>query len=316
MKKIKKDKKIIAGMLSAGLIVGGMNLTTFANELGLSEEEILDVQGLVSIAVNKGTDVEKVDVAYVDPFTPRSSYGEGEGAIDVSYQVTDYIENRKSYGISDMKKKDVLPFINWLVEKDDRYAQIFDLNEVEKIFGSEEFDAMWKKAGALDEYDFALYQQDYIMEEIIMPIIEDIKEETGVDIEGNRTLEELLFTSHIIGGSTYVDFAKEVLSKYNDISEVDVEGVIDEVTNKKINYYENKDTVERVKKALINNLKRENTYLKEFYDYEKKYGPIEEKVEEEVIKEDTTVNLKDEEKVSNDVKSFFDKLIEKLFGDK
>ena len=68
----------------------------------------------------------------------------------------------------------------------------------------------------------------------MQPIIEKIKSNSNVDIEGNKILEELLFVTVSDFGANAVKFVEEALSKYKNIEEVDIESVIDEVIDAKI----------------------------------------------------------------------------------
>lgn len=264
---MKKNKKLIAGMLSTGLIVGGMNLTTFADELDFTKKEILNIPGVVNM-ITMFDDIENIDVSYIE--TGNKSY--------------------LMYGIAGFGEKNIVNFIEWLVKEDDRYADIFDLEEVKKIVGTDKFNELWKKAGELDEYDFALKQQTYAKNNYVNKGISKVKRVSGIDIESSRALEELAFSTAVDFGLSKLCYIEYALDGYDDISEVDVNKVIDTVIDIKKEDTKNFKVEQSIIDARLNSLEKERQYLKEINAYEEGV------------------------KIKNQIKDFFSNLKSKLFG--
>ena len=258
--------------------MGNMGILAHANTTRLSAEELMNMPGLVQMKTGHGEDANP------------------------SYISKSMFSKESIYGLPMFDKGNVVNFVKWLVENDEKYSEIFDVEKIDKIVGKEKFDKLWVKAGELDEYDFALKQQTYVMETQIKPVIDEMKKLTGVDITGNKALEELVFVTIVEYGRSSVEMIKESLSEYKDISEVDVEAVIDKVVNAKIDKLKNIKTLsERALEGKEEALLEEAKSLKELHTFEKNYKDGKE-VEIPVKSEKISI-----EKELDNIKDSFDK---------
>lgn len=291
-----KQKKLIAGIITAGVITGNMGILSYANEKDLTVDEIMSIPGLIQI---------------------KSNYGE---EATPSYIYESKVLDKTLYGFPMLNEVGVVDFVEWLVKNDERYAEIFDMDNIKEIVGTDKFDNLWVKASELDEYNFALKQQLYIMETQMQPIIEKIKSNTNVDIEGNKILEELLFVTVSDFGANAVKFVEEALSKYKNIEEVDIESVIDEVIDAKIAKLKGmKSLTEGSLEAKERALLKESKYLKELYNFEKNYEKLNGEdslvefnkidVDKELDEMKDAVNKKDKDKIKESLFSLMSRLL-------
>lgn len=258
-------KQLILGLLGTGLACGSIGLISYANSSRVSDDKMLDFKGVVYITNVMGMDKDNIDVSCItNDYKLPTTFSSDEHQINLEKMEKDYIENIRSYGLFSMKKNDVISFIKYIIQKDNIYSNIFNLKEIENIYATEEFDLLWKEAANLNEKKFAMYQQNYIMETKVIPIIEDINENIGVNIMGNRVLEELLFTNVIKGDPIYIDYIKEALSSYNNVKEVNIEEVIDVVINKEIDFIKSQNNLDNhIIESKVNDLEKERLSLKE-----------------------------------------------------
>lgn len=293
----KQRQKLIAGIISAGVVANSMGIISYANETKneLTTDEIMNIPGLVYIVTDFGEDKKPSIIT--------------EGFFGSDY-----------YGYALLNKDNVVDFIKWLVEKDSKYAQVFDLENLESIVGTEEFNNSWSKASELSEYDFALNQQIYIMETKIKPIMEDLELEIDMDIAGHRGIEELLFSKYMTYGENKgVNFVKEALLKYSNEKNINFNEVVDKVVEFESEFIKTrKSMTDKVREAMLEGVNDEAQYLKEINDFSLKYEAEKEDTsnidsettsfDKEIEDIKTSLEENDKDKFKNSLVSFISKI--------
>lgn len=284
----KQTKKLISRMIAAGIITGNISMpfNSYADGFkhldvnknekahllnGVSVDDVMAIPGLVSI---------KVEVGDKHASNPSVLIDSGNKYVG------------KTYGYAMFEKYNAIEFIKWLVEKEPKYEKVFNLEKIYDIAETDEFDKLWLKASNMNKYDFALYQQLYIKEKLINPMIDKIKKETGIDIHGHRGLEETIYQIVIKYGLKGLDFLKESLKEYSSIEEVDFDKVTEKMLELELDYIESRNSFsDNAKEALKRASQQKTEYLKEIHDFSVKY-----KVEKD--NRDAKVDNKDKSKNS------------------